>query len=198
MSFRKVLLTVIWGILYIALSCYRMVLSDFHGNYLWYAIFAMIFHLCCRVLFQCPDGVILKTQFLKGLLEHFPCKCFLRYLSVRWLPPIVSVNTLFSNVNENIRWFAKGVDAFSLFEEAGLFGVFTTANHLFIFPFAWCLFHFYNKKVCSYMFLWQGKANTAIQLLKSVLDVNFLWISHCMAGKQLSLLLPPPPHLAFY
>lgn len=43
------------------------------------------------------------------------------------------------------------------------------------------------------MFLWQGKANAAIQLLKSVLDVNFVWISHCMAGNQLSLLLPLLP-----
>lgn len=80
-----------------------MVFSDFWDNYFWYAIFAMIFHLCCRVLFQCPDGVILQPLFLKGLLEHFPCKCFLRCLSARRLPAIVSVNALFRDVNKNKR-----------------------------------------------------------------------------------------------
>lgn len=48
------------------------------------------------------------------------------------------------------------------------------------------------------MFLWQIKAKAVIQLLKLVLNLNFLWISHCMAGNQLSLLLPPPPHPASY
>lgn len=48
------------------------------------------------------------------------------------------------------------------------------------------------------MFLWQVKAKAVIQLLKLVLNLNFLWISHCMAGNQLSLLLPPPPHPASY
>lgn len=48
------------------------------------------------------------------------------------------------------------------------------------------------------MFLWQVKAKPVIQLLKLVLDLNFLWISHFMAGNQLSLLLSPPPCLTSY